>query len=71
MCQGGKDGDKFQKDVLGIYVGESSSSMYERTKEHEKDLIDEEEDRHQMKHWVLDHQELDAPPESLLPSQTL
>ena len=42
VCQGGKDGDKFQKDGLGIYVGESSRSMYERSKEHEKDRIDEE-----------------------------
>ena len=27
-----------------------------------KDRNDEEEDSHQMKHWVLDHPELDAPP---------
>ena len=57
-----KDGDKFKKDGLGTYVGDTSCSMYERSKEHEKDRIDEEEDSHQMKHWVLDHTELDAPP---------
>jgi hypothetical protein len=62
VCQVGKDGDKFQKDGLGIYVGETSRSMYERSKEHEKDRMEEEEDSHQMKHWVLDHPELDAPP---------
>ena len=27
LCQGGKDGDKFQKDGLRIYVGESSRSL--------------------------------------------
>ena len=46
----------------GIYVGESSRSMYERGKEHEADRVGELEESHQIKHWVLDHPELDAPP---------
>ena len=62
VCQVGKEGDTFQKDGLGIYVGESSRSLYERSKEHEKDRNDEQEESHQLKHWVLDHPELDAPP---------
>ena len=62
VCHVGKEGEEFKKDGLGIYVGESSRSLYERSKEHEKDRNDEEEDSHQMKHWVLDHPELDAPP---------
>ena len=62
VCQVGKEGDTFQKDGLGIYVGESSRSLYKRSKEHEKDRNDEQEESHQLKHWVLDHPELDAPP---------
>ena len=55
LCQVGKAGDTFQKDGLGIYVGESARSLYERSKEHEKDKNDELEESHQLKHWVLDH----------------
>ena len=45
-----------------IYVCESSLSMYERGKEHEADRVGELKENHQIKHWVLDHPELDAPP---------
>ena len=37
LCQVGKEGDTFQKDGKGIYVGESSRSLYERSTEHEND----------------------------------
>ena len=56
-----KDG-LFLKDGKGIYVGESSRSMYERAKEHEADKQALSEDSHQVKHWLTDHQELLAPP---------
>ena len=46
----------------GIYVGESSQSMYERAKEIEAEIVGEMEESHQIKHWVLDHPDLDAPP---------
>ena len=36
--------------------------MYERAKEHQADKVNEAEDSHQIKHWLLDHQELLAPP---------
>ena len=62
VCHVGKEGDEFKKDGLGISVGESSRSLYELSKEHEKDRNDEQEDSHQMKHWVLDHPELEAHP---------
>ena len=56
-----KDG-KFLKDGKGIYVGESSRSMYERAKDHEADRQALSEDSHQVKHWLTEHQELLAPP---------
>ena len=36
--------------------------MYERAKEHEADRVGELEESHQIKHWVLDHPDVDAPP---------
>ena len=49
-------------DGKGIYVGESSRSMYERGKEHQKDREDTKEDSHQIKHWKLHHPDLEEPP---------
>ena len=46
----------------GIYVGESSRSLYERSKEHQADRDNMQEDSHQVKHWLLHHQELQCPP---------
>ena len=53
---------KFLMDGKGIYVGETSRSMYERSKEHETDRQKTSEDSHQIKHWLSDHQDLLAPP---------
>ena len=39
----------------GVYVGESSRSMYERGKEHLKDGKDKSEDSHQWKHSPQTH----------------
>jgi Uri superfamily endonuclease len=50
------------KDGKGIYVGESSRSLYERAKEHEADKVKTSEDSHQIKHWLTDHTDLMAPP---------
>ena len=47
----------------GVYVGESSRSMYERGKEHRKDGKDKAEDSHQWKHWALEHPGLDGDPQ--------
>ena len=52
----------FQEDGKGVYVGESSRSIYERAKEHQADKESHSEDSHQIKHWLIDHQELLAPP---------
>ena len=62
VCQEGKDGDEFKRDRRGIYVRECARSMYERGKEHETDRVEELEESHQIKHWILHHPELGAPP---------
>ena len=49
-------------DGKGIYVGESSRLMYECGKEHEKNREELAEESHQIKHWLLDHPELEYPP---------
>ena len=51
-----------KKDGKGIYVGETSRSLYERAKEHEADRNKTSEDSHHVKHWLTDHQDLLAPP---------
>ena len=45
-------------DGRGIYVGESSRSIYERAREH----VADREKQHQIKHWLTSHEELLAPP---------
>ena len=50
------------KDGKGIYVGETSRSLYERGKEHEAHRKNTSEESHQVKHWLIDHQDLLAPP---------
>ena len=56
------DGVGVNKDGKGVYVGETSRSMYERTKEHQKDKELRSEDSQQIKHWALDHPEMQSPP---------
>ena len=52
----------FLKAGKGIYVGESSRSLYERTKEHMSDRDGWKEESHQVKHWITEHPELQEPP---------
>ena len=59
--EGGRDGDSLM-DGRGIYVGESSRSIYERAREHVADREKQHEDSHQVKHWLTSHEELLAPP---------
>jgi hypothetical protein len=58
----GLKGWKFLKDGKGIYVGETSRSLYERAKEHEADRNKTSKESHQVKHWLIGHQDLLAPP---------
>ena len=52
--------DKFKqyKEQQGVYVGESSRSIFERAAEHLKDAQDGKEDSHMVKHWKIDHPEM-------------
>ena len=50
------------KGYPSLYVGESSRSLYERSREHHRDMQDRSEDSHQVKHWILDHPDLSSPP---------
>ena len=59
----GSNKDDSKKDGRGLYIGETSRSVYERSKEHQEDRDDREEDSHQVKHWVLDHPEMSSPPQ--------
>ena len=52
----------FQLAGKGIYVGESARSLYERSKEHDRDKEGRMMESHQIKHWQLEHKDLDAPP---------
>ena len=47
---------------LGIYIGESSRSLFERSKEHIKDANTFKADSHVIKHWILNHPLLDKMP---------
>ena len=57
-----KDGKPDMKDGKGVYVGESSRSIYERSKEHVADRENLAEESHQVKHWLSSHEELLTPP---------
>ena len=46
----------------GIYLGKSSRSLFERTKEHHSDRESRKEESHQIKHWLTNHRELEEPP---------
>ena len=52
----------FLKAGQGIYVGESSRSLYGRAKEHLSDREGWKEESHQVKHWITEHPELQEPP---------
>jgi hypothetical protein len=46
----------------GVYIGESSRSLFERTREHYRDARDMSEKSHMVKHWLMDHADLDKQP---------
>ena len=46
-----------------MYVRESSRSMYKRGKEHQREEKERAEDRHQWKHWALEHPEVEGDPQ--------
>ena len=50
--------DKFNPLDKGVYVGESSRSLYERTKEHMDDAKKDAPESHIRKHWIECHPEM-------------
>ena len=48
----------------GVYIGETSRSMAERALEHVKGAKNLDKESFITKHWVLEHKELDAPPQN-------
>ena len=66
LCQvDGKTAGKLDDEVgnKGVYLGETSRSMYERGKEHRRDGKNKAEDSHQWKHWALEHPEIEGDPQ--------
>ena len=61
LCKDDKDGGN-KKSGKGVYVGESSRSIYERAKEHVAGKDSKDEDNHQIKHWLSSHEDLLSPP---------
>ena len=47
----------------GIYIGETSRTLFERANEHYKDAWDFSEKSHMLKHWMSSHADLDQVPE--------
>ena len=46
----------------GVYIGESGRSLYERSLEHMADALNLKEKSHIVKHWAINHPELDEQP---------
>jgi hypothetical protein len=51
-----------EKQRLGIYIGETSRSLFERSMEHYRDMESFSHKSHIVKHWVLQHPELETAP---------
>jgi hypothetical protein len=59
----GHTSSRMEERRLGIYYGESSRSLYERSKEHVNDAETFKEGSHIVKHWMAYHQEDNTRPE--------
>ena len=57
-----KPGDKMIQDGEGIYVGETSRSIYERTSEHHEKARSMDEGSFMVKHWFTSHPEEEEQP---------
>ena len=54
--------DEDRKSRKGIYIGESSRSIHERSLEHVKDAEKFSHKSHIIKHWLRDHKDIIEPP---------
>ena len=52
---------RFDPEERGVYVGETSRSLYERTKEHLADAEKNAPDSHMVKHWEESHRGEEMP----------
>ena len=50
------------KNMTGVYVGETGTSIHERAKEHQQDALTHNPESHMFKHWKMDHHELEEQP---------
>ena len=61
LCHPGGKKDKMGSTMVeqggGLYIGETSRSLYERVGEHFEDANKLERESHMVKHWFLHHQE--------------
>ena len=55
--------EKEKEGRLGIYLGETSRTLHERTKEHFKDAADFSEGSHMVKHWLSSHEDEETCPD--------
>ena len=62
FCQVKNGGKDDMMDGKRVYVGETACSLYKHSKEHKADKEGNQGDSQQVKHWILDHPELNAPP---------
>ena len=65
MCNKEESNHKEGKEIRreGVYIGETSRSLYERSKEHVADAKSFKEGSHIVKHWLSSHEEDKEQPE--------
>jgi hypothetical protein len=57
-----KKSSQEEEGRVGLYYGETSHSLYKRSKEHLNDAVKFREGSHIIKHWIAEHPEEDKPP---------
>jgi hypothetical protein len=63
ICNKDTKGKEEASGRMGIYYGETSRSLFERSKEHFKDAADFSEGSHIIKHWLTSHEEEEKCPD--------
>ena len=65
MCNEGADGkqelQEVRSDIPSLHVGESSRSLFERSREHWKQWESKDERSHMLKHVEMEHKGADRP----------
>ena len=63
ICNPAETSSRQEESRKGIYLGESSRSLYERSKEHFKDVESFDSGSHMIKHWMNEHPDMINCPE--------